>query len=190
MRRAYEFAEAHSLWRRRAVPPNYLVLRLKSPGPSAHQHVVIGRGLGVRQFPWPVAPATMRVNPGRRHYQSHDAATGRRRRRSRSARHAALFPGRLLIVAHGDSESRAPSAKAADPPTFTPKPTRELKSTDRLLTPKEAAEFLRVSISWLAKARMRGDGPPYVKIGRAVRYPEGALHQWMKSRMHLSTSEP
>jgi predicted DNA-binding transcriptional regulator AlpA len=82
-----------------------------------------------------------------------------------------------------------PTANAADSPTLPPKPTRESKSTDRLLTPKEAAEFLRVSISWLAKARMRGDGPPYVKIRHAIRYPESALHQWMKSRMHLSTSE-
>jgi predicted DNA-binding transcriptional regulator AlpA len=57
-----------------------------------------------------------------------------------------------------------------------------------LLTPREAASFLRVSESWLAKARMQGDGPPYVKVGRSVRYPEGALLQWMKSRLHLSTS--
>jgi hypothetical protein len=28
---------------------------------------------------------------------------------------------------------------------------------ERLLTPKEAAHLLRVSLSWLAKARMRGD---------------------------------
>ena len=33
-----------------------------------------------------------------------------------------------------------------------------------LLTPKEAAKLLKVSLSWLAKARMRGDGPPYIKI--------------------------
>jgi len=170
------------------MPTTDLVRRLKSPGPGAHQDVVIGRGLGLRQFPWPVAPATVRVHPGRRHYQSHDAAS-KRRRRSRSALHTAIFPGRLLIVTHGGSESRAPTAKAADPPKLVPKPTRDAQSTDRLLTPNEAAEFLRVSISWLAKARMRGDGPPYVKIGRAIRYPESALHQWMKSRMHLSTSE-
>ena len=36
---------------------------------------------------------------------------------------------------------------------------------------------------------MRGDGPPYVKVGRAVRYSQAALLQWMKSRQHLSTSE-
>lgn len=57
-----------------------------------------------------------------------------------------------------------------------------------LLTPKEAAGLLKVSLSWLAKARMRGDGPPYIKLGRSVRYSEVALLQWMKSRQRLSTS--
>jgi predicted DNA-binding transcriptional regulator AlpA len=59
----------------------------------------------------------------------------------------------------------------------------------RLQTPKEAGHFLRVSLSWLAKARMRGDGPPYIKVGRSIRYAEAALIQWMKSRQRLSTSE-
>jgi predicted DNA-binding transcriptional regulator AlpA len=58
-----------------------------------------------------------------------------------------------------------------------------------LLTAKEAARLLKVSVSWLAKARMRGDGPPYMQLGRAVRYSEGALLQWMKSRTRMSTSE-
>ena len=35
-----------------------------------------------------------------------------------------------------------------------------------LLTPKETAGRLKVSTSWLAKARMTGDGPPYIQIGR------------------------
>ena len=60
---------------------------------------------------------------------------------------------------------------------------------ERLLTPKEAAQFLRLSLSWLAKARMRGDGPPYVKLGGSVRYRESDLVQWLKSRARLSTSE-
>jgi predicted DNA-binding transcriptional regulator AlpA len=58
-----------------------------------------------------------------------------------------------------------------------------------LLTAKEAARLLKVSLSWLAKARMRGDGPPYIRIGRSIRYAEVALVQWMKSRQRLSTSE-
>lgn len=65
----------------------------------------------------------------------------------------------------------------------------ERLSIGRLRTPKEAAEFLRVGTSFLAKARMRGDGPPYIKIGRSIRYSEAALIQWMKSRQKLSTSE-
>jgi predicted DNA-binding transcriptional regulator AlpA len=58
-----------------------------------------------------------------------------------------------------------------------------------LLTPTDAAKVLKVSPSWLAKARMRGDGPAYFKLGRSVRYPESALVEWMKSRRRLSTSE-
>jgi predicted DNA-binding transcriptional regulator AlpA len=53
-----------------------------------------------------------------------------------------------------------------------------------VLTPKEAAKLLKVSASWLAKARMRGDGPPYIKVGgRSVRYTEVALIQWMCLRL-------
>ena len=58
-----------------------------------------------------------------------------------------------------------------------------------MLTAKDAADFLRVSESWMAKARMRGDGPPYAKVRRSIRYDEGALLQWIKSRVRLSTSE-
>jgi Helix-turn-helix domain len=58
-----------------------------------------------------------------------------------------------------------------------------------LLTSKEAAKLLKVSLSWLAKARMRGDGPPYILIGRSVRYREDVLIQWVKGRQRRSTSE-
>ena len=59
-----------------------------------------------------------------------------------------------------------------------------------LLTPKEAAQRLKLSTSWLAKARMRGDGPPFVQVGRAIRYTEGALLQWVKRHTRTSTSQP
>ena len=67
--------------------------------------------------------------------------------------------------------------------------SRIVTGFEPLLTARDAANFLRLSESWLAKARMRGDGPPYVKIGRSVRYGESALLQFMKSRLRLSTSE-
>jgi predicted DNA-binding transcriptional regulator AlpA len=62
-------------------------------------------------------------------------------------------------------------------------------STIVLLTAKDAAKLLKVSLSWLAKARMRGDGPPYVKLGRSIRYSETALLLWMRAHQRLSTSQ-
>jgi predicted DNA-binding transcriptional regulator AlpA len=59
----------------------------------------------------------------------------------------------------------------------------------KFLTAKEAAALYGVSLSWLAKRRMSGDGPPFVKVGRSVRYTEAGLIQWAKSRQRLSTSE-
>jgi predicted DNA-binding transcriptional regulator AlpA len=58
-----------------------------------------------------------------------------------------------------------------------------------LRTPKEAAQFLKLSTSWLAKARMRGDGPPYIKFGRAIRYSEADLLQWISSQRRSRTSK-
>jgi predicted DNA-binding transcriptional regulator AlpA len=68
-------------------------------------------------------------------------------------------------------------------------PEKSATALPVLLTPKHAARFLKLSLSWLAKARMRGDGPPYIRIGRSIRYSEAALIQWMKSRQRMSTSE-
>jgi hypothetical protein len=58
-----------------------------------------------------------------------------------------------------------------------------------LLVPREAARLLKVSLSWMAKARMRGDGPPYSRIGRSIRYSEAVLIQWAKSQQRISTSD-
>jgi hypothetical protein len=57
-----------------------------------------------------------------------------------------------------------------------------------LLSPKEAADKCRCSISYLAKARMTGDGPPFIKRGRSVLYAEPVLLQWLKARTRTSTS--
>jgi predicted DNA-binding transcriptional regulator AlpA len=57
-------------------------------------------------------------------------------------------------------------------------------SIESLLQPKEAAKLLNLSTSWLAKARRRGEGPDFVKIGRAVRYPPSALGKFIRLRMH------
>ena len=48
---------------------------------------------------------------------------------------------------------------------------------DELLTSAETADLLGVSASFLAKARVSGTGPRYVKIGRSVRYRRYDLDQ-------------
>jgi hypothetical protein len=46
---------------------------------------------------------------------------------------------------------------------------------------------MRLSDSWLAKARMRGDGPPYAKYGRSVRYLKEDVIAYIRSRLRRST---
>jgi predicted DNA-binding transcriptional regulator AlpA len=60
---------------------------------------------------------------------------------------------------------------------------------ERLFTPPETAKSLGISQSWLAKARLRGDGPRYIKIGRAVRYSEPAIREYLRARTRGSTGE-
>ena len=57
-----------------------------------------------------------------------------------------------------------------------------------LLSPKEAADRFRCSVSFLAKKRMTGDGPPFIKRGRSVLYAEPALALWLKTQTRMSTS--
>ena len=61
-------------------------------------------------------------------------------------------------------------------------------STPLVLTPKQAAALLNLSTSWLAKQRLKGGGPPYIKMGGAVRYNATILQEWMKGKQRLSTS--
>ena len=58
-----------------------------------------------------------------------------------------------------------------------PAKTNEL---DPLLHPVQVAKLLGVSLSWLAKSRMNGTGPRFVKIGRAVRYAMSAVQEYIK----------
>jgi Helix-turn-helix domain len=57
------------------------------------------------------------------------------------------------------------------------------------LTTSEAASYLRVSKQFLEIARHRGDGPPYIKLARAVRYYRPSLDQWMLERQRNHTAE-
>jgi excisionase family DNA binding protein len=57
------------------------------------------------------------------------------------------------------------------------------------LRTKEAAEVLNVAVSTLEAWRVRGGGPEYVKLGKAVRYSDDALEKFIQSRTRTSTSQ-
>lgn len=55
----------------------------------------------------------------------------------------------------------------------------------RLLTDPEAATYLGVSLSFLRQGRMEGrranrsPGPPFIRMGRAIRYDLQDLDAWL-----------
>lgn len=60
---------------------------------------------------------------------------------------------------------------------------------DALIDESAAARFLDVSIRFMQKHRVSGDGPPYIKISaRCVRYRRGDLKAWAEQRIRTSTT--
>jgi predicted DNA-binding transcriptional regulator AlpA len=59
----------------------------------------------------------------------------------------------------------------------------------RTLSASEAAKFVGLSESTLAKLRLYGNGPQYCKLGRRVVYRAGDLETWLQSRIVHDTTE-
>jgi predicted DNA-binding transcriptional regulator AlpA len=60
----------------------------------------------------------------------------------------------------------------------------------RRLRVAEAASYVGLSISFLNQARLRGSGPTFLKLGRAIRYDSRDLDTWLELRRTRSTSQP
>jgi predicted DNA-binding transcriptional regulator AlpA len=60
---------------------------------------------------------------------------------------------------------------------------------ETLLTQREAAMSLRLSVRTLKRMRVAGNGPRFVKCNRSIRYQQCDLDQWIASRVVRSTSE-
>lgn len=56
-----------------------------------------------------------------------------------------------------------------------------------LLSTKEAAEYLRCSVTFLAKSRMVGNGPCYTKVGNRVFYRQRDLNEYINRNLRFST---
>lgn len=47
-------------------------------------------------------------------------------------------------------------------------------------TPAECAAFLKKSVAALAHHRSRGSGPPFIYVGRSVRYVPSEVGRWVR----------
>ena len=57
----------------------------------------------------------------------------------------------------------------------------------RFLDSDEAADDLGLQRTTLEAWRCRGGGPRFVKLGRAVRYRQADLDEWIESRIRENT---
>jgi excisionase family DNA binding protein len=62
-------------------------------------------------------------------------------------------------------------------------------TSQHYLTPIEAARYLRSSKSTLAKLRVYGGGPTFCRLGRAIRYRQSDLDEFMNRSAARSTSD-
>jgi hypothetical protein len=58
---------------------------------------------------------------------------------------------------------------------------------DTLLTPEEAGKKVRRSTAWPARARHERAGPPFIRVGRLIRYPAEGLERWLAERTVVPT---
>jgi len=66
-----------------------------------------------------------------------------------------------------------------------------IRPEERLLTPKETAEYLGISAATLAKWRcLDAQSLPYVRTGRLIRYRIADVRAYLDSRTHGTTPSP
>lgn len=63
------------------------------------------------------------------------------------------------------------------------------KTPNLVFNEKEAALYIGMSVAWLRISRMHGrpDAPPFLKIGRSVRYRKEELDSWLEGRLRTNT---
>lgn len=90
------------------------------------------------------------------------------------------------------------SRRSRQPSTEKPIPTVDLvedaisvaEEMPTLLTPEQVASALGVTERTLERWRMRGDGPPYVRLTRStVRYSKAALAAFVASCVKKNTAQ-
>lgn len=60
---------------------------------------------------------------------------------------------------------------------------------DRLLSRPEVQTHFGLTQRFLEVSAVKGNGPPFIKLGRAVRYRVGDVRAWIEARRVASTSQ-
>lgn len=68
--------------------------------------------------------------------------------------------------------------------------TVQVIDPDSLLDQSRVAEILGTTTKFLEARRVRGGGPPFIRVGRLVRYRRSDVIAWLDSRCCTSTSTP
>jgi predicted DNA-binding transcriptional regulator AlpA len=65
-----------------------------------------------------------------------------------------------------------------------------MTTSNAILRPPQASRYLGLSTSFLAKKRLTGDGPKFIRLSaRAIGYHQSDLDAWLKQKLCSSTSE-
>lgn len=59
-----------------------------------------------------------------------------------------------------------------------------------LASSKDVAEFLGITANGLAKMRMTGGGPAFIRVGaRNIKYRWSDVHAWLEANTHTTTDD-
>jgi hypothetical protein len=67
--------------------------------------------------------------------------------------------------------------------------TQRLRS-EQLLTEPQAADRLALKVATLRARRHRGVGPPFLRLGRAIRYIPDDIENYLAANRHIPPAAP
>lgn len=79
------------------------------------------------------------------------------------------------VVAAGSIKKR----EGGTPPATTVKAASETSTALEVWTPAETSKFLKISKHKLMRMRQTGEGPPFSRFGKAIRYERQEVIQWI-----------
>ena len=109
----------------------------------------------------------------------------------------AIDTGTAVVDSNGGTNSRAPDGTNENhqlgihhgPPGVGDQFPNQTDPSGRFVDPDELEILTDISKSTWAKRRLSGDTPPYIKIGRSVRYHLPTVIAWMARHTRRSTSD-